>query len=365
MQYVPTSVPTSPLCSIFRFNEATQLFKQVLSITDQNIRLDGAVVALNSLADMAATQADFIAAENYLQDALKILQYKFKTENGNDPLVAEQYILLAELRKDQHLFENAKECYEAALQIQQSCYGKVHLTVAHTLDYLADLFNDRGEHRGGQKYREQSSTIYEELRQQELEKEKQVSFHTESEQINRVRTSSSVDAVGILDGKSAHSHSHGHGHGHASSQMSASALHSMASLLSSVANDHTTATLGNDDVVSEPLHSQALRILTSQYGKNHPRVAMALNNLAKVLSKKGKKSEAQPMLETALSILRKVHGENHPHVAAAVHNLGNIKPHAMSVYLFSIPFCVSLLLCVMVHIPLTVSLPLSVSLSSS
>jgi hypothetical protein len=140
-----------------------------------------------------------------------------------------------------------------------------------------------------------------------------------------LRSTSSIDPG---DGKSSHC-SYGNGHGYASNKMSASALHSMASLLSSVASG--TPTPGLDSI--EPLHSRALRILTSQYGTNHPRVAMALNNLSKVLSKKGKQSEAQSMLETALNILRKIHGENHPHVAAAVHNLGNVL-FIIVIYLF-------------------------------
>lgn len=65
-------------------------------------------------------------------------------------------------------------------------------------------------------------------------------------------------------------------------------------------------------------------LLTNQYGKNHPRIAMALNNLAKVLRMKGRLSQAQAMYERALFILRKVHGDNHPHVATAMHNLGTL-----------------------------------------
>ena len=308
--------------SLGRFNDATGLFKKVLTITDQNIRLDGAVVALNSLADMAATQAEFNAAENCLQDALKILQYNFKPEDVNDALIADQFILLAELKKNQLLFEDAKGYFESALKIQRSLHGDVHVSVAHTLDYLADLFSDRGEHRGAQTYREESSKIYEELRQRVLDR--QENFQV-VESGNRLRSTSSIDPG---DGKSSHC-SYGNGHGYASNKMSASALHSMASLLSSVASG--TPTPGLDSI--EPLHSRALRILTSQYGTNHPRVAMALNNLSKVLSKKGKQSEAQAMLETALNILRKIHGENHPHVAAAVHNLGNVL-FIIVIYLF-------------------------------
>ena len=62
--------------------------------------------------------------------------------------------------------------------------------------------------------------------------------------------------------------------------------------------------------------------MTNQYGKNHPRIAMALNNLAKVLKTKGRLEQAQAMHERALAILRKVHGDHHPHVATAMHNLG-------------------------------------------
>jgi hypothetical protein len=304
-----------------RFNEATQLFKKVLSITDQNIRLDGAVLALNSLADMAATQADFIAAENYLQDALKILQYKFKAEHEKNASVADQFILLAELKTEQHLFESAKECYESALSIQKLCFGDIHISVAHTLDCLADLFSDRGEQTGAERYRVQSSVIYNEL--QQIRDKQESSDDT-------VCSGSSSDK---LDGTSLSLV----GHTHVPVYMSASALHDMVCLLSDAetctgsgadtGSGGNTLTFNGVTDSAEPLqfHARALNILTSQYGKNHPRVALALMNLAKVLSKKGKKSEALSMVEIALGILRKVHGENHPHVAAAVHNLGKLK----------------------------------------
>jgi tetratricopeptide (TPR) repeat protein len=67
-----------------------------------------------------------------------------------------------------------------------------------------------------------------------------------------------------------------------------------------------------------------VELLTNQYGKNHPRIALALNNLAKVLRNKGRLAQAQAMYERALSILRKVHGDNHPHVATAMYNLGTL-----------------------------------------
>jgi tetratricopeptide (TPR) repeat protein len=65
-------------------------------------------------------------------------------------------------------------------------------------------------------------------------------------------------------------------------------------------------------------------LLTNQYGKNYPRIALALNNLARVLRNKSRYAESQMMHEAALDILRKIHGENHPHVASALHNLGSI-----------------------------------------
>lgn len=282
------------------------------------------MAALNSLADMAATQADFFSAENFLQDALKILQYKFK--DGGSSLIADQFILLAELKKEQNLFECAKDFYESALCIQRKCCGNVHLSVAHTLDYLTDLFTERGEQRGSQVYREESAKIYEELRQQQEVQENE-SFQSDSR----------GDSSPIKRGSSRPIHNH------TSANMSSSALHSMASLLSSVSKGISVADPESED--TEPLHSRALRILTSQYGKNHPRVAMALNNLAKVLSKKGKRFEAQLMLETALSILRKVHGENHPHVAAALHNLG---AHTHCTSLFNLRYVKVKIFCIIV-----------------
>ena len=75
---------------------------------------------------------------------------------------------------------------------------------------------------------------------------------------------------------------------------------------------------------AEPLCERALAIVEKALGPDHPDVALALNNLAELYSDQGAYERAKPLLERALDIWEKTLGPNHPDVAAALNNLAGL-----------------------------------------
>jgi len=72
---------------------------------------------------------------------------------------------------------------------------------------------------------------------------------------------------------------------------------------------------------AEPLYQRALEIDEQTYGKDHPMVARDLNNLAQLLHDTNRLVEAEPLLRRAVSIFQTSLGDNHPSVASALNNL--------------------------------------------
>jgi tetratricopeptide (TPR) repeat protein len=75
---------------------------------------------------------------------------------------------------------------------------------------------------------------------------------------------------------------------------------------------------------AEPLCERALAIVEKALGPDHPDVALAQNNLAELYSNQGAYELAKPLLERALAIWEKALGPNHPDVAAALNNLAGL-----------------------------------------
>jgi tetratricopeptide (TPR) repeat protein len=69
---------------------------------------------------------------------------------------------------------------------------------------------------------------------------------------------------------------------------------------------------------------RALAIDEASYGKDHPRVAIGLNNLAQVLQATNRLAEAEPMIRRALAIDEASHGKDHPDVARDLNNLARL-----------------------------------------
>jgi len=75
---------------------------------------------------------------------------------------------------------------------------------------------------------------------------------------------------------------------------------------------------------AEPLLRRALTIHEASYGPDHPDVATALNNLARLLQATNRLTEAEPMFRRALAIDEGSYGPDHSHVARDLNNLASL-----------------------------------------
>ncbi len=69
---------------------------------------------------------------------------------------------------------------------------------------------------------------------------------------------------------------------------------------------------------------RALAIFEKGYGPDHPSVATALNNLAILLHKTNRLTEAEPHYRRAIAISEKSYGPQHPDVATFRRNLNSL-----------------------------------------
>ncbi|MCP5142293.1 MAG: tetratricopeptide repeat protein [Chromatiales bacterium] len=75
---------------------------------------------------------------------------------------------------------------------------------------------------------------------------------------------------------------------------------------------------------AEPLMRRALEINEASYGESHPKVATHLNNLAALLMATNRLAEAEPLMRRALVIDEASYGESHPRVAIDLNNLAQL-----------------------------------------
>jgi tetratricopeptide (TPR) repeat protein len=75
---------------------------------------------------------------------------------------------------------------------------------------------------------------------------------------------------------------------------------------------------------AEPLMRRALGIVEASFGKDHPSVAINLNNLAQLLKDTNRLGEAEPLMRRALGIDEASYGKDHPRVASYLNNLAGL-----------------------------------------
>jgi len=92
-------------------------------------------------------------------------------------------------------------------------------------------------------------------------------------------------------------------------------------LLESVGALHSSK--GNYDT-AVTYQEQALAIIESALGENHPKVAMALNDLSNTYYRQARLDEARELDERVLEIRQRVLGDRHPEVAVSLYNLATL-----------------------------------------
>jgi tetratricopeptide (TPR) repeat protein len=79
-----------------------------------------------------------------------------------------------------------------------------------------------------------------------------------------------------------------------------------------------------DPANAESYYRGAVRAEETASGKNHPRVAILLNDLALALRQKGDNRSAEPLFRRALAIQEKALGPDHAATASTLNNLGSL-----------------------------------------
>jgi tetratricopeptide (TPR) repeat protein/CHAT domain-containing protein len=74
-------------------------------------------------------------------------------------------------------------------------------------------------------------------------------------------------------------------------------------------------------VDAEPLYKRSLAIGEKALGPDHPQVAMLLNNLALLYDHQGRYADAEPLYKRSLAISEKALGPDHPQIALLLNNL--------------------------------------------
>jgi tetratricopeptide (TPR) repeat protein len=159
--------------------------------------------------------------------------------------------------------EEAKSWNKRALEIQKALYGSRHVSVANSLNILAEVLKTEG-------------------RQQEA-------------------ASALQEAISICE------------------------RNACANWLLGVMLGNLGRMLGSNDRTREEAEQFCLRgrlMLENALGSRHPYVALALVNLADLERRKRKYVEAEAMLRNALDIQRKAWPEPHPDTAKTLHELG-------------------------------------------
>jgi tetratricopeptide (TPR) repeat protein len=72
------------------------------------------------------------------------------------------------------------------------------------------------------------------------------------------------------------------------------------------------------------LRRQALRLIETVLGTEHPSILMSLNNLACVLRDQGKYEEAEEMHRQVFRLSWMVLGKEHPHTLTSMNNLAAV-----------------------------------------
>jgi CHAT domain-containing protein/tetratricopeptide (TPR) repeat protein len=193
------------------------------------------------------------------------LSIRLKALGPDHPDVALSLNNLASLLHDQGQHAGAEPLYRRSLVIYERVFGADHPDVALSLNNLASLLNDQGQYEAAKSLYRRALTIREK-------------------------------ALGL---------------DHPDVALS---LNNLASILRD--QEQYSA--------AEPLYRRSLAIFENKLGLDHPNVAVSLSNLAGLLQLQGLYAAAEPLFRRSLNIREKSLGPDHPAVARSVNNLASV-----------------------------------------
>jgi tetratricopeptide (TPR) repeat protein len=166
---------------------------------------------------------------------------------------------------DRAELQNAKQCFEQALAINEKSYGPEHRSVAFSANNLGLVLRRLGDFSGAKQNYERALAINEKVSEPDY-----------------LQIATNVNNIGLV-------------------------LRILGDLQGAKQN-----------------HERALAVFEESYGPEHPNVAMIFNNIGLVLMELGDFQGAKQNYERALAISEKSYGPEHPAVANSVNNIGGV-----------------------------------------
>ena len=243
-------------------DKAQPLLEQAVAIGRRAPASEGLAQSLNDLGVLRREQGYFTAAERLLSEALVMRRRLFGPQHGDIAVTLDE---LSRVYTHQGNNKRAEPLLGEALQMRRKVLGEEHPETATSLNDLALVLWEDGELSSAAPLFRQALAIF--------------------------RKSGEDDAK------------------------AASVIRNLA--------------LVTEDLGDRPgaisLFREGLAIERKVLDKNHPQIAISLNNLSHPLREEGKYEEAASLLREALEIGRSVLGDEHPYTALYMLNLARVE----------------------------------------
>ncbi len=204
-------------------------------------------------------------------------------------------------------FAEAAECGETVLQIRREILGKRHRDYAASLNNLAALYYNMGEH-------EKTAPLF--LESAEVRKLTLGELHPEyAQSLNNTAALKNMlgdyrSAIPLFREASA-----------IWKETLGSQHYEYATSLHNLARIYTTI---GQYAAAESLYQESIEVVKANYGDEHAEYATSLNNLAILYERMGDVDRAEPLYRRCKEIRLATLGEGHPAYASVLNNLGTL-----------------------------------------
>jgi eukaryotic-like serine/threonine-protein kinase len=266
--------------------------------------MDLAVRAWIELIDVARTQPHLAAESDHWERHASALLARIE---AHEPIEAQLYFTLGNMRHTQGRYEEAVELHERALAIRERLHGPEHVHVGESLRGLGTALEAAGRFDEAVQQHRRAVTLLESLLG--------VNHPDVAQALSDLAIAyddlAQEDKARPLYERAVEIFERSHGPDH---PQVAAAINNLAAVL------YADGDFENAGI----LFGRALTIWENTYGPEHPDVALTLGNLGLVSEGLGRHEEAIEYHRRALALRERTLGTNHPEVAVSLQNLGDL-----------------------------------------
>jgi class 3 adenylate cyclase/tetratricopeptide (TPR) repeat protein len=287
------------------YGEAEPFLARAMSAAEETLGREHPELAAarSSLAHLYRDIGRNAEAEPLFKQALAITE---KALGRDHPAFIARLNDLAHLYYDTGRHSEAESIFKEAIAVGEKALGREHSSVAIALGSLARLCRAAGRHA-------EADPLF------------NAAIDAGQKALGREHPAVAL-ALGYLPGDRAASHGDATtklslDHGHLDREEFSREHPDVAIQLNNLAYLYRAA---GRLAEAEPLLKQALAITERALGREHPDIAISLNSLARIYRESGRYDEAASALKEAISISENMVGREHPAVAIRLYNLGRL-----------------------------------------